>query len=190
MYYKDFDENGSIDPIFTYYIQGVSYPYVTRDELLGQLAKFRSKFTSYESYSHATLDQIFEQKELKEANKLVANHMQTTLFLSSENQKFKVSSLPSQVQYSPVYVIKVLDVNKDGIEDLLLFGNNYKSKLRLGRFDANYGVLLLGKGDGVFTYVDQVNSGLHIKGAVRSALVLDDIILIGINEQEMKAYKK
>ena len=33
MYYKDFDDNGSVDPILCFYIQGKSYPYVTRDEL-------------------------------------------------------------------------------------------------------------------------------------------------------------
>ena len=37
MYYKDFDNNGSVDPIFSFYIQGQRYPYLTRDELLGQL---------------------------------------------------------------------------------------------------------------------------------------------------------
>src|SRR5439155_23808142 len=32
MYYKDFDDNGSVDPILCFYIKDTSYPYVTRDE--------------------------------------------------------------------------------------------------------------------------------------------------------------
>lgn len=36
LYYKDFDDNGSVDPIMCCYIQGKSYPYVTRDELQDQ----------------------------------------------------------------------------------------------------------------------------------------------------------
>ena len=36
MFVKDFDDNGSVDPILCCYIQGKSYPYLTRDELLDQ----------------------------------------------------------------------------------------------------------------------------------------------------------
>ena len=34
LFWKDFDNNGSIDPFLCYYIQGKSYPFVSRDELL------------------------------------------------------------------------------------------------------------------------------------------------------------
>lgn len=190
MYFKDFDDNGSVDPIFSYYINGVSYPYVTRDELLGQLSSLRSKFISYESYSNATINQIFSDDELKSVKKLKANHMQTSLFLGSANGQFKQTMLPSQVQYSSVHVIKIFDINEDGLDDLLLLGNTYKSKLRLGRFDANLGVVLLNKGNGVFEYIDQKKSGLHIKGAVRSTVILNNMVLVGVNEQGIKAFKK
>ncbi|MFD3004075.1 FG-GAP repeat domain-containing protein, partial [Pontibacter toksunensis] len=42
LYYKDFDDNGSVDPILTFYIQGKSYPYVTRDELQEQVSMMRT----------------------------------------------------------------------------------------------------------------------------------------------------
>ena len=41
MYYKDFDNNGSVDPLFSFYIQQKRYPYITRDELIGQLPVLR-----------------------------------------------------------------------------------------------------------------------------------------------------
>ncbi|MHB1179910.1 MAG: VCBS repeat-containing protein, partial [Daejeonella sp.] len=53
MYYKDFDDNGSVDPILCLYIQGKSYPYVTRDELLDQLSVMRTRFPDYKSYADA-----------------------------------------------------------------------------------------------------------------------------------------
>ena len=56
MIYKDFDNNGSIDPILTCYIQGKSYPYISRDELLDQMYPMRKKFTSYKSYADATVN--------------------------------------------------------------------------------------------------------------------------------------
>ncbi|MCY7327815.1 MAG: VCBS repeat-containing protein, partial [Saprospiraceae bacterium] len=59
LYYRDFDGNGSVDPVFCYFIQGKSYPYLTRDELGKQLPRMRARFTSYESYADATLNDLF-----------------------------------------------------------------------------------------------------------------------------------
>ena len=189
MYYADFDQNGSIDPIFCYYIQGKSYPYLTRDELLGQLAGLRSRFTSYTAYAQATIDDILSEKELGSASKLVANHMETSLFLSTDQVKFETAVLPIHAQYSPVYDIAISDFNSDGEKDMILFGNNKYFKLRLGKFDANYGTLLLGDGKGNFQYIEQLNSGLNVRGEVRSSVLINDLLLLGINEEKVKAYK-
>lgn len=189
LHYKDFDQNGSIDPIFSYYIQGKSYPYLTRDELLGQLAGKRSKYTSYGSYADAILTDIFSKEELEGSQKLMANHMETVVFLSQDDGTYKTAELPKQAQYAPVYAISVSDIDQDGNPDLLLLGNNDYFKLRLGKFDANYGTLLLGDGKGKFKYLDQKASGLDIKGNVRSALWIGETLFLGIYGKPMKTFK-
>lgn len=45
LFYADFDGNGSIDPFFNFYIQGISYPYVSRDELNEQIYAMRKNFS-------------------------------------------------------------------------------------------------------------------------------------------------
>lgn len=189
LYYKDFDNNGSIDPILCYYIQGTSYPYVTRDELLNQLSGLRSKFPTYRSYANMTLSEVFDPEELTGAGHLSANHMETTLFLSNSQGKLQEQALPLQAQFAPVYASTVGDFNGDGALDLLLAGNNEHAKLRLGQWDANYGTLLLGDGKGTFTYVDQIRSGLQLKGDVRSIIQVKNQLLFGINGGLIKAYK-
>ncbi|WP_332367557.1 VCBS repeat-containing protein [Spirosoma telluris] len=71
--YGDFDQNESVDPFLCYYIQGTSYPMATRDEALNQLFSLRRKFTTYQSYADATLDQILtpEQVQLADTAKAV-----------------------------------------------------------------------------------------------------------------------
>lgn len=189
LYYRDFDANGSIDPIFCFYIQGKSYPYVTRDELLSQLVYLRSKFTNYQSYSTATLQDIFGPQALEKANKLTADRMETTLFLSTPDGEYEMTTLPAEAQYSPVYSIMDLDADGDGHEDILLFGNNDYFKLRLGKFDANHGILLKGDGNGKFTYIDQVESGLKVQGMVQSSLKVDDRIWLGIYGDTIQTYR-
>ena len=73
MYYKDFDDNGSVDPILCFYIQHKSYPYVTRDELLDQMSMMRTRFADYKSYADVTLKDIFSADEMKGAQHLQAN---------------------------------------------------------------------------------------------------------------------
>lgn len=186
--YKDFDQNGSVDPIFSYYIEGTPYPYITRDELLGQLAGMRSKFTSYSSYADATINDIFEESEFANAKKLTANHMKTTLLLSNETGSYSITELPNEAQYAPVYNISISDFDHDGNYDVLLLGNSAHFKLRLGKFDANYGALLLGDGTGNFNYLDQNKSGLDIRGDVRSSIIIDDKLFLGIYGKPLKTY--
>ena len=125
MYFKDFDSNGSVEPILCCYIQGKSYPYITRDELLNQINGFRAKYPTYDSYSDVTYQEIFDQIDVSDAGHLTTNHLKTTCFLSNNSGKFKMAELPLQAQYAPVHTITVMDFNHDGNEDVLLCGNNH-----------------------------------------------------------------
>jgi hypothetical protein len=188
MYYKDFDNNGSVDPLFSFYIQQKKYPYITRDELASQLPLLRKRFSTFSSYADITMDELFEHNELKDAGHLVADYMSTTCFLSNPSGKFTIATLPVQAQYSPVYTILPLDYNSDGNTDLLLCGNNSHTKIRFGKFDANYGVLLEGDGKGNFSYIKQTESGFNIWGDVRSSIQIKDKIYLGINGKKLGAY--
>lgn len=188
MYYSDFDKNGSVDPIFSFYIQHKRYPYITRDELVGQLPVMRKRFSNFKSYADITTEELFQNDELKEAGHLVADHMSTTFFISTPSGKFEIRQLPKEVQYSPIYTIDQLDFNGDGNADLLLCGNNSHTKIRLGKFDANYGILLAGDGKGNFNYIKQSESGFNIWGDTRSCIQINDKIYFGINSKKVIAY--
>ncbi|WP_031526157.1 VCBS repeat-containing protein [Dyadobacter crusticola] len=189
MIYKDFDDNGSIDPIMSFYIQGKSYPYVTRDELLDQMSIMRTRFQDYKSYADASVKEIFTAEELEGAQELESNYLKTAYFEGNAAGKFVEKPLPLEVQSSPVYTITSLDYDGDGQKDLLLCGNVSKARLRFGKYDANYGVLLKGDGKGKFAYVRQTESGFSLKGDVRSVLPLGNKLLFGINQKEIKAYQ-
>ncbi|TLV00896.1 VCBS repeat-containing protein [Dyadobacter luticola] len=189
MIYKDFDDNGNVDPIMSFYIQGKSYPYVTRDELLDQMSIMRTRFQDYKSYAEATVNEIFTADELKGAKELKSNFLETAYFERGSNGKFIKQTLPLQAQISPVYTITSLDFDSDGKKDILLCGNVSKARLRFGKYDANYGVLLKGDGQGHFQYVNQNVSGFRLKGDVRSVLPIGNKLLFGINQQEVKAYQ-
>lgn len=190
MYYKDFDENGSVDPILCLYIQHKSYPYVTRDEMLDQISSMRVRFPDYESYSNATINEIFTPEEMKGVNHLKANYFSTACFVSDERGKLQEVTLPKQAQYSPVNAIMVMDYDNDGNNDLLLCGNVNKTRIRFGKYDANYGVLLRGNGKGDFVYVSQQESGFKLIGDVRSAIKIKNNLMFSMNYGKIETYRR
>ncbi|MGN6295492.1 MAG: VCBS repeat-containing protein [Ginsengibacter sp.] len=189
LFYKDFDNNGTVDPIFCYYNQHKSYPFVTRDELITQIPTMSSRFQTYKSYADATIKDIFSDEELQSAHHLVANDLSTSFFEWGTDGKFHKKPLPLQVQFSPVFTITPLDYNNDGNPDLLFCGNINQARLQIGKSDANYGILLKGDGKGNFEYIDQLKSGFKITGDVRSVIQMNNDLLFGINKKPMQAYR-
>ena len=59
----------------------------------------------------------------------------------------------------------IVDGNRDGLPDVLLVGNYYENNIQMGRYDADYGTLLINKGNGSFD-TESLN-GVQIRGQVR-----------------------
>ncbi len=188
LYFKDFDANGTIEPILCYYVQGKSYPFLSRDEVVGQINGMSKKFSRYQDYADATLQTVFSPDQLKGANHLTANTLATSFFERGSDGKFHLQSLPVQAQFSPVFTITPFDYNNDGNEDVLLCGNITHARLRFGNYDANKGMLLKGDGKGHFTYVDQSLSGFNLEGDVRSTIKTDKLLIFGL-ESGIKAFQ-
>lgn len=192
LYYDDFDNNGSVDPIMEYFVQGEPYPYVSRDELLNQVFEYRKKFTSYESYSTAKIEDFLSKEDLSDAGKLKIDELRT-IYFENTGQKFLAHVLPATAQFSPVFAIEVIDFNRDGNKDFVLGGNQTAISIRMGQIDANYGQLYQGDGKGNFEYIPQAKSGLALKGDTRSLKWLDingeNYLLVGINNKGVDVYK-
>ncbi len=190
--YKDFDNNGTVDPILTYYVQGKSYPFAGRDEMINQISVLRRKFPDYVSYSTATLTDIFTPGDLKSSVTLSAPELRTVFFRNT-GKKFEKHLLPREAQFAPVYAIEVLDYNKDGNPDFILAGNQSTNCAKLGVIDANYGQLYEGDGRGNFKYIPQKESGISITGDVKSLKVLTikgkRYLFAGINNYGVVTYR-
>jgi hypothetical protein len=189
LYVKDFDSNGSVEPILTTYVKGIKVPFLTRDELLDQISLMRPRFTDYQSFAEAKFSDIFTEDELKDVKIYKVTELKTSLFSLNAVGKYESKPLPSMVQASPIFVFQVADVNVDGHLDIVMAGNINHSKLRIGKMDANYGLLLLGDGHLNFNLLPQNKSGFWLKGDVRSILKVNDQWFFGINSMGVESYK-
>ncbi len=186
MFYNDFDNNGSVDPLICYYIQGKSYPMASRDEITDQMVSLRQRFPTYDSYANATIEDILTPEQLKSARQLSTNYFETTYF-ENNNGVFEAKKLPLQANFFPVFAISAGDFDHDGKPDILLAGNTDHARIKIGKIDAGYGVLLKGDGKGHFEYVPQLTSGLSVKGCTRDIIKLNgkngDRVIFTVNNQ-------
>ena len=168
MYVNDFDGNGTIEQIVCQYNGDKSYPMALRHDLVALLPVLKRKYLKYENYKEQTIGDIFSKEELDGAIKLEAYTMETSLFLNNKNGSFSLQALPISAQFSPVYGIACGDYDNDGKKDIVLAGNFFEAKPEVGIYDANYGLLLKGDGNGGFISVPALKSGIRIKGEVKN----------------------
>jgi hypothetical protein len=192
MTFRDFDNNGTVDPILTYYLDGKSYPWASRDEIIGQIPVLRRKFPDYKSYAEAQITDIFQEGDLKNATVISATEIRTVWYKNNGN-KFEKQVLPVEAQFAPVFAIETLDYDNDGNLDLILAGNQNAACVRLGVIDANYGQLFRGDGKGNFRYIPQAASGLALNGDVKSIKIIpvrnNRYLFAGINNLGIVTYK-
>lgn len=195
IYVEDFENNGSIDPVMCYFINGKSYPFYAKDDLQAQMPFIKKKYPTYESYANQTIDDILPSEILSDATMLKASKFESCYLENKGNDQFMLIPLPREAQYSPVYAIEPGDFNGDGIPDMILAGNFLGSRIKFGEYDANKGLLLTGDGKGNFTAVDAIRSGFHIRGEVRDIvnLKLDtgtDILVFALNNDSVRLYTR
>jgi enediyne biosynthesis protein E4 len=149
LFYKDFDNNGSAEPILAWYKQGKCHPVALRDEFVKQMPSFKKKYLHYRDYGQATMSDIFGS-DLKSAQNFNAKTLATTYFENIGNGKFTIKELPIEAQVAPVFDIAITDFNNDNIKDLILVGNSSAEWTETGPINASNGVLLVGDGKNSF----------------------------------------
>jgi enediyne biosynthesis protein E4 len=165
LYYNDFDGNGKKEQVLTYYIGDKEIPFANKAELEKQIPLLKKKFLYAGDFAKATLEELFSKEKLESASVLKADYFKNAIFINDGHQNFTIQALPWQAQLSPLKDGAILDINKDGLPDLLLAGNYYDNNIEMGRYDADFGTLLVNKGRNGFE--PQILKGNEIKGQVR-----------------------
>ncbi len=192
MYLNDFDNNGSLDQVICSYYDGVSYPVASLDEIASQISGFEKKFPNYSDFGGKTIMDIFGKSIIDKSAKKEAVIFESCIFRNNNDGTFKTEKLPVEAQFAPVRDIMISDVNNDGINDLILAGNNYSVRPSYGRYDASYGWYLAGNTSGGFETMMPVESGLIIKGDARKILPIKvlkkDYVVVAVNDAELQIF--
>jgi hypothetical protein len=192
-YVSDYDQNGSLDPIITYYEGDRCYPIVQKDVLIKQIPSMKKKYVYYKDYATATISDVLTPKQMKESMVLSAHVVESGWWENKEGT-FTFHAFPMQAQVSPINGIIVHDLNHDGNPDILLAGNKYRMEVENGRMDAGTGCLLAGNGKGQFSWVNNLSSGLWASRDARDLALLNSPegktrILVSNNNSPVQVYE-
>ncbi|MCF0038654.1 VCBS repeat-containing protein [Dyadobacter fanqingshengii] len=182
IYYDDFDKNGVVDPVCTYFIGDKNYPMFSRDEMLDQIPFLKRKYTNYALYADATLTDILGQEAVEKSKKVYCKQLSSIVLENKGDFKFQIHDLPEEAQISRVSAIVPLEMDGNNRTGLLLAGNFSCYRVQLGPCDASVGVALRQVAPFRFVTVSPAESGFWAGGEIRSGVRLNNSrIVIGVN---------
>ena len=196
---SDIDNNGTIDPVFFYYIKDKNgkrqlFPGISRALLASQVPSIKKQFLRNSDFARAKYDDIFKGKAADNVVTFHCNETRSCYFENTGNGKFVKHALPVEAQFAPVNAIICADLDNDGYKDLLLAGNEYQAEVMTGRYDASYGCFLKGSSKKEFAPVSPLVSGLILRGDVKDLSLLETgngkkLLLAAINNDSLRVFR-
>ncbi len=150
LYVSDFDNNQKMDQILSYYLNNEEVIFANKAETEKQFPFIKKKFIYAKDFAKASMSDLIGEEVLANATVLEANYFENAVLLNDGKGKFTVKALPYSAQLAPYYTAQVIDANGDKLPDVVMGGNFYGCNIQMGRYDADYGKLLINKGKGEF----------------------------------------
>lgn len=176
VYNKDFDDNGTYDPLLGQYFEHegeqILYPVHSREDINLQFTYSMVQFLSFEEFAKQPFMKILNIKNLEEET------LKATTFASSyiENLgdgSFRIRPLPGSLQVSPINDLLVSDIDRDQQPEVLMVGNDFTAESNYGQFDALTGLILKTNGT-EFEIIPSRKSGFYVPGQSSHILSVTD----------------
>ncbi|MGZ3776900.1 MAG: FG-GAP repeat domain-containing protein, partial [Mucilaginibacter sp.] len=189
LYLADLDKNGTADPLLTFSIDQKEYTFLGKGDIEKEVPIIKKKFLYYHDFAGKTVSELFGDS-LKYSNTLTANSFTSGVFYNKGKGNFEFKAFPSGAQAAPLFGFAALPGTGKGI----LAGGNFSGVLPYeGRYDADYGdVILLDKNKG-FKCLSPVSGGFLLRGEVRDIKAIKTtnglIYAVAFNNGAMKFFK-
>lgn len=191
VYSYDFDDNGTLDIVLSYYEHGEAFPVRGKDCSTQQIPSLKEKFTTYNEFGHSNLGDIYGLK-LSDAMNLQAKTFASAYIENLGDGEFDFRPLPNLAQVSSVNNILIKDYDKDGHKDLLISGNLFQSEIETPRNDAGAGLFLKGDGKGNFEPVPLTRTGFYAPHDAKDMKAIQlgtrEVIVVANNNYKLQTW--
>lgn len=175
LWVNDFDNNGGIDKIITYTIDGKDKPVFLKSEVQDQLPFIKKNNLHHRDYATKAIQDLFPKEMVGTSLVKSFNYPSSVVAINNGNGNFALQPLPVMSQVSCINAILPFDINGDGFIDLVTGGNQFGFLPQFEKLDGSFGDVLINDGKGNFKWVENKKSGLAMNGEVRDiALIKND----------------
>ncbi len=135
LYVSDFDNNGKIEQLMSYTVNGTEYPWLAKDEVERPLPLLKKHYLLYADYAGVPMKDVF-YGWIDTVKPLTAERLGSAVFYGDGKGNFMVNDLPASMQLSPVFAFhRMSDV--DAKEKIYVTGGNFFDVIPYeGRYDA------------------------------------------------------
>lgn len=184
MYVADYDGNGRVEQVLTYYLQGKEVLFADKREVEKQLPYVKKAYTFAKDFSEADFRDIFGRDKVETALQYEAKEMRSGWLRQSTEGKFEWEPLGDAWQMSSYQAIARLGQNT-----WLVGGNFFDCNIQMGQYDADQGSLMVRGKDGVFRRKDlQLEKG-QIRGLYPIQRKGETVYLVAVNQGPLRIWK-
>jgi hypothetical protein len=188
LFLSDLDKNGTVDPILTYSIDQKDYTFLGKGDIEKQVPLIKKKFLYYHDFAGKTVTQIFGDS--LDNKPLIANSFTSGIFYNKGKGDFQFKAFPSSMQVAPIFGF----ASWAGAYNGILAGGNFSGVLPYeGRYDADFGDVLLIDKKRDTKFISPVSSGFLLRGEARDIKTIKTakgiIYAVAFNNNEIRFFK-
>ncbi|MGZ3810686.1 MAG: VCBS repeat-containing protein [Mucilaginibacter sp.] len=189
LFLSDIDKNGTIDPILSHSIDQKDYTFLGKGDIEKQVPLIKKKFLYYHDFAGKTVSQLFGDS-IYNGRSLIATSFTSGVFYNKGKGNFEFKAFPSSAQTAPLFGLVAFAGSNRGI----LAGGNFSGVFPYeGRYDADYGDMMLVDKNRNFKYISSTTSGFLLRGEVRDIKAIKTaggtIYAVAFNNKEIRFFK-
>jgi len=132
LYVKDFSNNGTVEQLMTYTINGEEYPFLGKDQLDAPLPLLKKAHLTYGEVAGQNVQYMFGNL-LEGSKELQVETLASSCFINDGRGNFKRTDLPDELQLAPLFSFASSPGNN---MQYIAAGNMYGVLPYEGRYDA------------------------------------------------------
>ena len=191
----DFDKNQKSECLIQWYgpEDQKSSLFASKNDLTAQLPLIKKAALKNAEYASKDISDLLDESQLALGQTSIVTNLNSSILWNRGGLRFDLTPLPDIAQFAPVYAIALDDIDDDGNIDIVLGGNLYGLKPEIGRMDSSHGLVVKNNGNDSLTVLSKKQSGLNIKGEIRSIKPIDIVnskkaFIFGVNNSNYRLF--
>lgn len=190
IYANNFDDNVSYDIALSKSSDGVLFPVRGKECSSQQTPFLNDKIKTYKEFANSSIIDVYGEENIEAALHLEVNSFSSYYIQNNGNGNFEFKSLPNSAQFGPTLDFEFIDIDKDGLTEVIGLGSIYDSEVETIRYDAAQGYILGQNNNELHVYKDAIGLSKGEVKAIASILIKGDLHLLSMNgNKELRILK-